>query len=256
MLDKQQKNKMIGSFLVGLITVMILGLIFFADREFDLHLSQYGVFPRTVDGLKGILFYPLIHGSLEHLFNNSVPLLVLLFCLFYFYPSVAVRTVVFIYLFSGIWIWISARQNYHIGASGVVYGLAAFIFFSGLFRRDNRMIAISLIVAFLYGSMVWGILPIRERVSWEGHLWGGISGLALAWLYRKDGPQRRLYQWEIDEIKEKQRLKMAQLRKEHPNVARHPEIRIRRRIPRRRQRTAPPIQYSYVPAAKKSEGDS
>ena len=256
MLDKQQKNKMIGSFLVGLITVMILGLIFFADREFNLHLSQYGVFPRTVDGLKGILFYPLIHGSLEHLFNNSVPLLVLLFCLFYFYSSIAVRTVVFIYLFSGIWIWISARQNYHIGASGVVYGLAAFIFFSGLFRRDNRMIAISLIVAFLYGSMVWGILPIRERVSWEGHLWGGISGLALAWLYRKDGPQRRMYQWEIDEIKEKQRLKMAQLRKEHPHVTRHPEIRIRRRVPRRKQRAAPQIQYSYVPAAKKAEKGS
>ena len=251
MLDKQQKNKMIGSFLVGLITVMILGLIFFADREFNLHLSQYGVFPRTVDGLKGILFYPLIHGSLEHLFNNSVPLLVLLFCLFYFYSSIAVRTVVFIYLFSGIWIWISARQNYHIGASGVVYGLAAFIFFSGLFRRDNRMIAISLIVAFLYGSMVWGILPIRERVSWEGHLWGGISGLALAWLYRKDGPQRRMYQWEIDEIKEQKRLALEKLRKEHPNVVRHPHVVIRRKPRRRQPKKAPVVNYTFVP---KGEG--
>src|SRR5690554_3936003 len=108
---------------------MVIGVIFFVDREFDLNLSRFGVYPREWHGLKGILFYPLIHGSLEHLFNNSIPLFVLLSCLFYFYPKVALRTLVFIYLLSGIWIWISARQNFHIGASGVVYGLAAFVFF-------------------------------------------------------------------------------------------------------------------------------
>lgn len=242
---------MIGSFLVGLIAVMVISIVFFADREFELNLSRFGVYPRDVDGLKGILFYPLIHGSLEHLFNNSVPLLVLLFTLFFFYPTIAFRTVVFIYLFSGVWIWISARQNFHIGASGVVYGLAAFLFFSGLFRRDNRMIAISLMVAFLYGGMVWGIFPIQERVSWEGHLWGAISGIALAWYYRKEGPQRKLYQWQIDEINEQKRLAMEKLRKEHPNVVRHPEIRIRTQRRRRPQQAAPQIQYTYVPARKK-----
>lgn len=256
MLDRQQRNRMITSFLVGLITVMVIALVFFVDREFDLHLSRFGVFPRTLEGLRGILFYPLIHGSLEHLFNNSVPLLVLLFCLFYFYSSIALRTVFWIYILSGIWIWISARQNYHIGASGVVYGLAAFIFFSGLFRRDNRMIAISLIVAFLYGSMVWGILPIQERVSWEGHLWGAISGLALAWLYRGEGPQRKLYQWEIEEMRERKRIQSEAIRREHPNVTRHPEIRIRRRVQRRRPTTPSPVEYHYVPAAKKRKNES
>src|SRR6056297_3067711 len=108
MLDKQQKNRMIGSLLIGLIAVMVIAIIFFLDREFDLHLSQFGVYPREISGLKGILFYPLIHGSMEHLFNNSVPLFVLLFVLFFFYPTLAVRTVVLIYFLSGIWIWISA----------------------------------------------------------------------------------------------------------------------------------------------------
>ncbi len=234
-MDKQHQNRAIASFLVGIVAVALIALVFFADREFDLHLSRFGVFPREWHGLKGILFYPLIHGSLEHLFNNSVPLLVLLSCLYFFYPNVATRTVVFIYLFSGIWIWISARQNYHIGASGVVYGLAAFLFFSGIFRRDNRMIAISMMVAFLYGSMVWGILPIQERVSWEGHLWGAFAGIALAFYYRKQGPKRKLYQWEIDEMLERQRAEELKTLQEHPNVVVHSTDTNRR------------ISYIYVP---------
>lgn len=256
MLDKQQKNRMIGSLLIGLIAVMVIAIIFFLDREFDLHLSQFGVYPREISGLKGILFYPLIHGSLEHLFNNSVPLFVLLFVLFFFYPTIAFRTVILIYFLSGIWIWISARQNFHIGASGVVYGLASFLFFSGIFRRDNRMIALSLMVSFLYGSMVWGIFPFQERVSWEGHLWGAVSGMALAFLYRKKGPQPKIYQWQIDEINEKKRLALEKLRKEHPNVVRHPNVVIRRRQVQRQprqSRRAPQVQYTYVPKSDNSK---
>lgn len=256
MIDTQHKNRMISSLLIGLIAVMVIAIIFFIDREFDLNLSQFGVFPRDISGLKGILFYPLIHGSLEHLFNNSVPLFVLLFVLFYFYPTLAVRTVVLIYFLSGMWIWISARQNFHIGASGVVYGLASFLFFSGMFRKDNRMMAISLMVAFLYGSMVWGIFPFQERVSWEGHLWGAVSGLALAFLYRKQGPQPKVYQWQIDEINEKKRLALEKMRKEHPNVVRHPNVVIRRRQVQRQPkqpREAPQAQYTYVPRAGNKE---
>lgn len=239
---------MINSLLTALVAVMVIAVVYFADQEFSLNLSRFGVYPRTTEGLVGILTYPLIHGSLEHLINNSVPLFVLLSCLFFFYPHVARRTVLWIYLLSGLWIWISARQNYHIGASGVVYGLAAFLFFSGLFKRDNRMIAISLVVAFLYGGMVWGIFPIQERVSWEGHLWGAVSGLALAWLYRKKGPTRKLYQWEIDEINETRRLKLLQMRKAHPNVFRHPIIyRKKRRV---LQQKPPRVHYEYVTGKK------
>jgi len=247
MIDKQHKNRLIGSLLIGLIAVMVIAVIFFADREFNLNLARFGVYPRDLSGLKGILFYPLIHGSLEHLFNNSVPLFVLLFVLFYFYPTLAVRTVVLIYFLSGMWIWISARQNFHIGASGVVYGLASFLFFSGMFRKDNRMMALSLMVAFLYGSMVWGIFPFQERVSWEGHLWGAVSGLALAFLYRKQGPQPKVYQWQIDEVNEQKRLALAKLRKLHPNVVRHPHVVIRRTPPRRQPRQAPVVKYTFVP---------
>jgi len=162
-----------------------------------------------------------------------------------------VRTVVLIYFLSGMWIWISARQNFHIGASGVVYGLASFLFFSGMFRKDNRMMALSMMVAFLYGSMVWGIFPFEERVSWEGHLWGAVSGLALAFLYRKQGPQPKVYQWQIDEINEQKRLALAKLRKLHPNVVRHPHVVIRRTPPRRQPSQAPVVKYTFVP---KGEG--
>lgn len=238
---------MIGSFMIALVIVMVLALIFFVDREFQLRLSRFGVLPRDFTGLRGIAFYPLIHGSVEHLFNNSIPLLVLTFTLFYFYPSLAVRTMLLLYVLSGLFIWISARQNYHIGASGVVYGLASFIFFSGMFRRDNRMVAISLIVAFLYGSMVWGVFPFQERVSWEGHLWGALTGVALAWLYRKQGPQPKVYQWQIDEINEQKRLALEKMRLAHPNVVRQPRIVIRRTSPRRQPKQAPVVNYIYVP---------
>lgn len=208
-MDRQSRDLLISSFLYGLILVMVLALVYFFDQEFNLNLYRFGVFPRSISGLKGILFYPFIHGSVEHLFNNSIPLLVLTTCLFYFYRPIAFQTFGLIYILSGIWIWISARENYHIGASGILYGLAAFLFFSGIIRKEKRVIALSMLVAFLYGGMVWGVLPIQERISWEGHLWGSVAGAVLAWLFRKKGVQRQIYQWEIDELLEKEALKAA-----------------------------------------------
>jgi membrane associated rhomboid family serine protease len=201
-MDNKTRDLLISSLLYGLILVMLVGIVFFIDREFDLNLYRLGVYPRTLSGMKGIIFYPFIHGSLEHLFNNAVPLFVLTACLFYFYRPIAYQTFGLIYILSGIWLWISARDSYHIGASGLLYGLAAFLFFSGIIRKEKKVIALSLMVAFLYGGMVWGILPIQERVSWEGHLWGSVAGAVLAWFFRKKGPQPPVYQWQLDEIQE------------------------------------------------------
>jgi membrane associated rhomboid family serine protease len=147
-----------------------------------------------------VLFSPLIHDDFKHLFNNSVPLLILGWALFYFYKSIALRVVFWSYLLAGIYTWISARTSYHIGASGLVYSLFGFIFISGFIRKNASLISISFLSAFLYGSLIWGILPWDKGVSWEGHFWGLLVGLVLAAYYRKvGGPARKKYSWELEE---------------------------------------------------------
>ena len=157
-------------------------------------------------GLLGILLGPLIHGGLGHLAANSLPLIILGMGIFYFYTPIAYRVFFFIYLTSGMMLWFGGRAGYHIGASGLVYGFAAFLFLSGIIRKNIRLMAISLLVAFLYGGMIWGVLPIDPNVSWEGHLFGGISGLAVAFLYKDRGPQRKRYDWEIEEEMEEMNM--------------------------------------------------
>jgi membrane associated rhomboid family serine protease len=128
--------------------------------------------------------------------------LVLGSALFYFYRDIAPRILILIWLFTGFWVWVGARESYHIGASGVVYGLAAFILVSGILRRHTGLMAMALVVVFLYGSLIWGIFPEffpNENISWESHLFGLIAGISLAFYYRKEGPQRKKYSWELEE---------------------------------------------------------
>lgn len=165
-------------------------------------LSEYGVYPRTLKGLKGILFYPLVHGDVQHLVNNTAPLLVLLLGLFYFYRKMAWQILGWAWFMSAVWIWVAARPSYHIGASGVIYALGSFIFFSGVFRKYGKLLALSLVVVFLYGGMVWGIFPTKPGISWEGHLFGAVAGLILAYQYRKEGPQRKKFKWEEEDDEE------------------------------------------------------
>ncbi len=176
--------------------------VFLVELELDANFAPYGLYPRTASGLIGIITIPFIHGSWSHLFNNSIPLIILGWALYKFYAPVANKTLLGIILMSGIWLWISGRPSYHIGASGVVYGLAAFLFLSGWIRKEKKVAALSLLVAFLYGGFWWGVLPVDPTISWEGHLWGAVSGFSLALLYRKQGPTKAKYQWEIDEEKE------------------------------------------------------
>ncbi len=151
-------------------------------------LTFLGIYPLHIKGLPGIISAPLVHGNLRHLFNNSIPAFLLTWGLFYFYHKIALRVFSLIWLMSGLWIWFGAREAYHIGASGIIYGLGAFLFFSGIFRKNIHLTAISLLVIFLYGSMVWGIFPYKTGVSWESHLYGALAGLILASYYRKQGP--------------------------------------------------------------------
>jgi membrane associated rhomboid family serine protease len=194
-MDKEVK-RMIYSFLPGLVLVGALWVVKWIEVKSEVSLADYGVFPRTLSGLKGVITSLFIHGDLKHLVSNSIPLLVLAGGLFYFYNSLAYRVIIGTYLLGGFWLWLGGRESYHIGASGLVYGLTTFLFFSGMLRRDIKLMALSMLVVFLYGGMVWGIFPLFVGVSWEAHLFGAIAGILFAFVYRKEGPQRKVYEWE------------------------------------------------------------
>jgi membrane associated rhomboid family serine protease len=201
-LNKIQQRLFFHSLLFPALFVLAIWMIELVERTLGLNFAKYGLFPLEWEGLRGIILSPLIHSGFKHLFNNSVPILVLGTALFYFYRALSYRIFFLIYLLSGLWLWFFGRQSYHIGASGLVYGLASFLFFSGIFRKYFRLMAISLLVVFLYGSLIWGIFPIRAHISWEGHLMGGIAGLILAVFYKNQGPQRPKYSWELEEEEE------------------------------------------------------
>ena len=181
--------------------LVVMWLFYWAENLFIYPFHELGVLPRTFSGLKGVFFMPLIHSprEIEHIVNNSIPTFVLTATLIYFYKPIALRVFVLLWIMTGFFLWAYAdNQVYHIGISGVIYGLASFLFTSGVLRKYLPLQAISLFVVFVYGSMVWGILPMEQRVSWEGHLMGFFSGIVLAFLFREKGPQRPKFQYEIE----------------------------------------------------------
>ena len=177
-------------FPVVLWTVHLLSLLFNED------LSKLGLLPRNLVGLLGIFTSPLIHADFSHLISNTIPLIILGWIIFSFYPKVSYILFLFIYFVTGLLVWIFARQVFHIGASGVVYGFVSFLFFSGIFRRDNKSISLALVITFLYGGLVWGMIPGWKGISWESHLFGAITGLVAAYLFRKIDPPSKKYDWE------------------------------------------------------------
>jgi membrane associated rhomboid family serine protease len=182
---------------IALSFVVVLWFIQLVNWGFDLGLERFGVRPRQLAGLPGILLAPLLHGGFSHLFANSLPLLVLGTVMLHLYPNSALRVIPAIYLGSGVAVWLLARGSDHIGASGLIYGLVTYIFAAGLLRRDRRAIAASLLVCFMYGTLAWGVLPIQPGVSWETHLAAALIGLALAIALRRlDIPPRKRYAWE------------------------------------------------------------
>lgn len=181
---------------IPLYFVLFLWLVFWFEVKFGYNLNKYGIYPRNLQGLRGILFSPFIHGDIKHLYHNSIPLFVLFFSLYYFYRKIALKIFIYGTIVTGLLTWGFARQSFHIGASGIVYMLFSFIFFSGIIRKNYRLIAVSLMVIFLYGSMVWYLLPVKEDISWEGHLSGFIVGLVFAIYYKNEGHQKFKYDWE------------------------------------------------------------
>ncbi len=184
------------------IIVAVIWLVFLVDGFLGLGLRQFGLVPRQLSGLAGIIMVPLLHANFPHIISNSLPLFVGLLAMLYLYPNSAVKALPVLYFGTSILTWIYARPNLHIGASGLIYGILTYVFVSGLLRRDMRSIGVTLLVYFLYGSMVWGVLPIREKMSWELHLSGVVLGVLLALRFRHwDRIRIKEYDWEEnDEI--------------------------------------------------------
>ena len=195
-------KKLIKTIKYPLVFLLIMWSIKFIEIFYNTSYVDFGVLPRSFEGLKGILFSPIIHKDFNHLINNSMPIIVLGSSLIYFYPEIKFKLISWLYFTSGILLWGIGRESFHIGASGFIYALAGFIFFSGLMKKNKRLSALSLIVVFIYGSMFWGLLPTHENVSWEGHLSGLITGLIIAFFFKDLGPKKDVYQWEIDEEEE------------------------------------------------------
>ena len=174
--------------------------MYWLEYRFGLNFNRYGIYPRSFQGLRGIFLSPFIHSGPQHLFNNSTPLFVLTASLLFFYRKIAFPVLFYGLLLTGLITWIIARPAFHIGASGIIYLLVSFIFFSGIFRKYYRLVALSLIIVFLYGSMIWYIFPIKESISWEGHLSGFLVGLLFAYIFRKTGPQKTNYEFKETEF--------------------------------------------------------
>lgn len=193
------KRKNLTSLKFSAIVLIIIWSVKIFEIVFDYDFTEYGVLPRKFNGLIGILFSPLIHADVNHLLSNSLPVIILCLLIFNFYIEIAKKILIYLYFISGLWLWCIGRESFHIGASGLIYAMASFLFFSGILRKNSQLSAVALLVIFIYGGLFWGLFPIHKNVSWEGHLTGFIAGILVSFIFRKDGPKRKKYNWEIEE---------------------------------------------------------
>ncbi len=197
-----EKRIFLHSLFFPALFVAVCWMVEITGQVTGLSFVRLGVYPLHLKGLPGIVLSPFIHSGFNHLISNSVPFFILSVALVYFYRRISYRIFIQLYLLAGLTVWLAGRPAWHIGASGIVYALAAFHFVSGIIRNDLRLLTLSVVVVFLYGGMVWGILPIDPKMSWEGHLWGAVSGVVLAFFYRKYILRREKFDWEEEEEEE------------------------------------------------------
>lgn len=199
----QDRKKFFGSLAIPALLVTLMWVVKMAEMAFSIDLGPWGLVPRTTQGLLGILTMPFLHGDGEHLLTNTSAMLVLGTALYYCYPTLANRVMIIGWLGSGLLTWcIGSPHSVHVGASGLIYALNLFLIVSGFIRGNRMLIVISLIMVFLYGSFIWGMIPALARpqnISWEGHLGGAIVGVLLALTFKKEGPQKEEHHWDDDD---------------------------------------------------------
>ncbi len=204
---KQVSKQFLQSLKFPIIIILVLWGIHIFQFISGGSLGYLGIYPKHLSGLKGIITSPLIHGDFNHLISNTFPLFMLTVTINFFYRKIALLSFTLIYLLTGIVVWIFARPVYHIGASGVVYGLLSFVFWTGIFRGNIKSIVLSLVVTVLYSGYIWGILPVKEGVSWESHLFGALVGIVIAFALRKNieiDEEKKVYSFEMEDEEEAQ----------------------------------------------------
>ena len=189
---KRDVQRIVLAAIIPLFLLFILYILKFLETGMDWDFTKLGVYPMEKRGVFGIFAHPLVHSSFKHLFANTIPFFFLSWCLFYFYRDIAPYIFFTIWIGCGVSTFLIGKPGWHIGASGIIYGLAFFLFFSGLLRKHVPLIAISLLITFLYGGLVWNMFPqfAKETTSWEGHLSGAITGTLCSIAFMKYGPQR------------------------------------------------------------------
>jgi membrane associated rhomboid family serine protease len=183
--SKEISKSLQTAMVLPVFTILIMVLVMLTEVLTSNSFSAFGVIPRKIEGLIGIITGPLVHGGFEHLMNNAVSLFLFGTALFFFYRRIAIKVWLVIYFASSALVWIFARGGAsHVGISGVIYGLGFFLFFSGMMRKNRRLAVLSLLLTLFYGSMIWGVLPGDPKISWEAHLMGAILGVGLAIYFR------------------------------------------------------------------------
>jgi membrane associated rhomboid family serine protease len=198
MILPQDKQKLLDALLWSSIFILLFIISFYGSRYLNVSLSNLGVEPRTWKGLLNMPTMLFVHASPEHLWNNTLAFFILTTTIFFFYYEIAIPIFLIMWVFSPIILFVIGRDNVHVGASVLIYAEFAFLFFSGIFRRNLNTKRISMAVGFLYGYTVWYMFPIEEQVSWEGHISGFICGIMLAWYFRKQGPPEPVYRHEVE----------------------------------------------------------
>ncbi len=185
-----------------ILMVVMMWLAFWLDFNSDIRFSRYGIYPRNLVGLRGVLFSPFIHGDAAHIWHNTLPILILSTSLIYFYKENAPKVILFGALFTGILTWCIGRPSYHIGASGIIYMLFGFLLLKGLLAKNFRLLAVSFFVVFVYGGMIWYVSPVKNEISWEGHLSCMITGAILSLIIKKKIQPTPKYAWQQPDFDE------------------------------------------------------
>ncbi len=178
-MDKEKYIKPIKNLLYGIAFLWIVHIL-----SYFFPLNKFGIVPRNIYGLWGILFAPLLHNDFSHLSANSVSLFILGLFLITLEHKKSYWIIIAVVLLGGAGTWLIGRPDtIHIGASGVIYGILGYLLARGLFKRDLKSLIISLAVFFLYSGMIFGVLPVNSSMSWESHLCGFVSGIIMASSY-------------------------------------------------------------------------
>lgn len=201
-MGEKKSNHLINSLKLPAVFIILITAIQIFSSVLGLELGVYGTYPRDLTGFRGVFFSPLLHSGWPHLLSNAPPLFILSSLILYFFPRIGKKSIAMMYILTGVAVWLFARSVFHIGASGVVYALVAFVFWSGIFRKNVKSMALGLIVMFYYGSLFMGILPGQEGISWESHLFGGLVGIFVAYWFKGDiekDEEKKEFDWEKED---------------------------------------------------------